>query len=269
MKLGISSYTFTWAVGVPGSLPEKRLNETDLLDIAKKMNLSLVQIADNMPLDSMSADRLENLIQKAAENNIQLEVGAKNMTPDNLEKYLLLAEKIGSKILRFVIDGDDFKPEFTEIISIILNAEPEFRKRGVILAIENHERLLVSEFVRIMRNVNSSYVGICMDCANSLGLGEGFHEVVEQLAPFTVNFHLKEVTIKRKYHNMGFDIVGRPFGEGSLQLKWMLEQLPSKCQTAILEQWTPPEETLKATIFKEYEWACKSISYLKNFFDII
>jgi sugar phosphate isomerase/epimerase len=269
MKLGISSYSFTWAVGVPGSPPEKRLNETDLLGIAKEMNLSLVQIADNMPLDSIPADRFENLFQKAAENNIQLEVGAKNMTPDNLERYLLIAEKIKSKILRFVIDDDDFRPELTEIISIILNAEPEFRKRGVILALENHERLLTGEFVHIMEKVNSPYIGICLDCANSLGLGQGFREVVEQLAPFAVNFHLKEVFIKRKYHKMGFDIEGRPFGEGCLPLKWILEQLPSKCQTAILEQWTPPEETLQATIIKEREWAGKSISYLKNFFDII
>lgn len=50
---------------------------------------------------------------------------------------------------------------------------------------------------------------------------------------------------------MCFDIGGRPFGEGCLPLKWMLEQLPSKCQTAILEQWTPPEKTLQATIIKE------------------
>ncbi len=68
---------------------------------------------------------------------------------------------------------------------------------------------------------------------------------------------------------MSFDIGGRPFGEGCLPLKWMLEQLPSKCQIAILEQGTPPEKTLQATIIKERDWANKSISFLKNFFDII
>lgn len=267
MKLGISSYSFTWAIGVPGSLPEKRLNETDLLNIAKDMNLGLVQIADNLPLHIMPASQLENLIQKAHEYDIQLEVGSKIMDHDNLEKYIYIAEKIKSKILRFIIDGDDFKPNITEIISIIRNAESELRKRGITLALENHDRLLASEYVQIVEKINSNFVGICIDCANSLGVGEGFHEVVEQLAPFAVNFHLKEVYIKRKYHKMGFDIEGKPFGEGCLPLKWMLEQLPPKCQTAILEQWTPPEETLQATIIKEREWADKSISYLKDFPD--
>lgn len=64
---------------------------------------------------------------------------------------------------------------------------------------------------------------------------------------------------------MGFDIEGKPFGEGCLPLEWMLTQLPSGCKTAILEQWTPPEGTIQATIEKEQKWARQSISYLKNY----
>jgi len=64
---------------------------------------------------------------------------------------------------------------------------------------------------------------------------------------------------------MGFDIEGLPFGEGSLPLEWMLSQLPGKCKTAILEQWTPPEENLEKTIEKEDKWAKQSILYLRKF----
>ena len=67
---------------------------------------------------------------------------------------------------------------------------------------------------------------------------------------------------------MGFDIEGKPFGEGCLPLQWMLEQLPSKCKTAILEQWTQPENTIQETIEKELDWARRSISDLKNYFDV-
>ena len=65
---------------------------------------------------------------------------------------------------------------------------------------------------------------------------------------------------------MGFDVEGKPFGEGNLPLEWMLTQLTSKCRTAILEQWTPPEETLEKTIIKERNWARQSITYLRNYF---
>lgn len=265
MKLGISSYSFTWAVGVPGYLPVVRLNESDLLLKAKELGVSLVQIADNMPLHEMSENQLVKLVSDAGKFNIELEAGMKGMTPDNLERYIAIAGRIKSKILRFVIDGEDFKPGVDEIVSIIKNAEAELRKKDIILAIENHDRLYAYQFEQIIKRAGSPNVAICLDCANSLGVGEGIHEVVSRLAPYAVNFHLKEVFITRKYHKMGFDIEGRPFGEGNLPLQWMIGQLPEKCRTAILEQWTPPEATLEMTIEKEQIWARKSIEYLRNF----
>ena len=267
MKLGVSSYSFTWAVGVAGYYPGKRLNESDLIDLAKKLDVTLVQIADNMPLHEMPEERLNALLKKATGSQIDLEVGANMLTSSNLERYIEIAEKLHSAILRFIIDGVDYRPDIHEVISIIKRAEPELKKRGIILALENHDRLFASDFLKIIEKVNSPYVGICLDCANSLGLGEGFREVVSTLAPYTVNFHLKEVYIKRKYHKMGFDVEGKPFGEGCLPLEWMLKQLPAKCRTAILEQWTPPEKTIEETVAKEADWAQKSILYLKKYFD--
>lgn len=267
MKLGVSSYSFTWAAGVKGSIPEKRLSEIDLLNTAGELGVGLVQIADNMPLHEMSEEQIQNLSQKANDLNLSLEVGASNMTSANLEKYVIISEKIKSRILRFSIDGKDYKPDVETVISIIMNAEKEFKKREITRALENHERLFADDFRRIIETVDSPNIGICLDCANSLGLGEGFQEVVEALAPYTVNFHLKEVYIKRKYHMMGFDIEGRPFGEGCLPLQWMLDQLPSKCKTAILEQWTPPEADIQKTIEKERDWAARSVAYLKPYFE--
>lgn len=266
MKLGVSSYSFTWAIGVPGSLPKKTLTEVDLLDRVGELKLGLLQIADNLPLHKMSDEQIETLCRKADVSGISFEVGASNMTPENLEMYMNIAEKMKSPILRFSIDGKDFKPGVDEVISIVRNAQSELKKRNIILALENHDRLYTHDFRDIMEAVGNGHVGICLDCANSLGLGEGFHEVVRELAPYTVNFHLKEVFIKRKYHMMGFDVEGRPFGEGCLPLQWMLQQLPSKCETAILEQWTPPETDVEMTVAKEREWAGKSISYLRKYF---
>ena len=266
MILGISSYTFTWAVGVKGHMPPEPLTWTVLLTKAKDLGVSLVQIADNMPLHKMTEDQIGSLINTAAMNNIGLEAGANRMTSENLEIYLHIAEKIRSKILRFVIDGEEYKPDLKTVISIIKDADSEFRKRDIILALENHDRFPVSQFLQIIEEVGSPCLGICLDCANSIGAGEGFHEVVTRLAPYAVNFHLKEVSIKRKFHMMGFDVEGKPFGEGNLPLEWMLSQLTPKCKTAILEQWTPPEPTLEQTIIKEQNWAEKSVVYLRKYF---
>ena len=265
MILGISSYSFTWAVGVPGHMPPSPLTELEVLGKAKELGVKLVQIADNMPLHLMNGGRIERLISEAATAGIELEVGSNRMTSERLEQYITIAENLNSKILRFVVDGEGYTPSIVEIVAIIKNVEPELRKRKIILALENHDRLLSREFAWIIGKISSRYVGICLDCANSLGAGEGFREVVTMLAPFAVNFHLKEVSIKRKFHKMGFDVEGKPFGEGALPLEWMLEQLSDRCKTAILEQWTPPEENLAVTIEKENDWAVRSIAHLRQF----
>lgn len=265
MKLGISSYSFTWAVGVPGNTPPEPLTPFELIIKAKQLGVGLLQIADNMPLHLMDEGRINEISGKALAEGIELEAGANKMTSYALERYTGIAEKIKSKILRFVIDGDGYAPRVKEIISIIKDAEPELKKKKIILALENHDRLFTREFVDIIEKVGSNYVGICLDCANSLGAGEGFHEVVRTLAPYAVNFHLKEVFIKRKFHKMGFDIEGKPFGEGALPLEWMLGQVTDRCRTAILEQWTPPEKTIALTIEKEQNWAERSITYLRQY----
>lgn len=69
MKLGISTYTYTWAVGVPGKLPAQPLNVFDLLAKAEAAGVKYVQIADNLPLHLLSEPELDKLIQTAHQKN--------------------------------------------------------------------------------------------------------------------------------------------------------------------------------------------------------
>ena len=61
MKLGISSYTDSWAVGIPGHLPERPVRPIDLLEKARALGARVVQIADNMPLHLLLAAELKVL----------------------------------------------------------------------------------------------------------------------------------------------------------------------------------------------------------------
>jgi hypothetical protein len=58
MKLGISSYTYTWSVGVPGSEPEKPWDEKMLVSKAAELEVDCLQLADNLPLHLMDEPRL-------------------------------------------------------------------------------------------------------------------------------------------------------------------------------------------------------------------
>jgi sugar phosphate isomerase/epimerase len=167
-----------------------------------------------------------------------------------------------------VIDKPGFEPDLTSINGIISELIPEFKSRKIRLAIENHDRLKAMEFEKIIQSAGSEWVGICLDSVNSMGAGEGFETVSEILLPYTINLHLKDFSIKRVSHKMGLIIEGRPAGKGMLNIKDLIDKLSEKqsCQSAILELWTPPMQSINETIAREEEWANESIIFLRQLF---
>jgi 3-oxoisoapionate decarboxylase len=268
MLLGLSSYTYSWAVGVPGALPPKCLTAYDLVDKAYLAGLHLVQIADNLPLENLSENELSDMLKYATRKNIAIEMGGRGMTLQHTLDCLNTASSLKSPILRMVIDGQNFEPDIKDICSIIKTLLPEFNSKNIKLAIENHDRFKARDFEKIISNVGSDLVGICLDSVNSMGAGEGFEEVAKILLPYTINFHVKDFTIRRVSHKMGIIIEGAPAGKGKLNIGEIAAQLEAlgRCHSAILELWTPPETDIDSTIIKENRWAEESLEYLKQIF---
>lgn len=263
MLLGISSFTYGWSVGANGSPP--LLVEEALISRTLAFGLRCLQLGDNMPLHAMSAERLEDLKKELNQNNIRLEVGARKLTEEHLDRYIIMTAFFQAPLLRFVIDGVDYEPAIDTIRSIIRNALPDLKKNKITLGIENHDRLKAVDLRSLMENIADESVGICLDSVNSLGAGEGIEWVTETLAPYTVNFHIKDFLIKRFAHHMGFTVTGAPAGKGMLDLRMVMEKLSQykRCKSAILEQWVPAETSQEQTIRKEIQWAEESIQFLK------
>jgi sugar phosphate isomerase/epimerase len=266
MLLGISTYTYGWAVGVACDRPKIQLDEQGLLDRANEFSVKVVQIGDNWPLHELPHKRLEMLQQRLNGENIKLEIGARGLTDARLQTYIDLADSLNSRLLRFVIDEPGYEPAINDVVALLSNIVPVLERTNVTLGLENHDRLLAREFAYIIERVGSRNVGICLDSVNSMGAGEGLAEVVKTLAPYTVNLHLKDFGIRRLPHFMGFQIDGRPAGRGMLNVPWLVEQVSQygQCQTAILEQWVVPENDRAATIAKEANWAIESMHYLQQ-----
>lgn len=264
MITGIGSYTYTWGIGVPGYIPDNPITPLKLIDKAVEAGLQVVQFADNIPLHLISKNELDKLAAYSQSCGIGIEVGSRGLVTEDVLNYLKIASILNSPILRIVIDRVNYAPSLDKIKGVIEEIEPHLKEQGVILAIENHDRLKARDFANIVEHKGSEWIGICLDSVNSLGAAEGLETVVDTLAPYTVNLHVKEFTIRRLSHQMGFQVEGVPLGQGMLPLDWMLSKLGSRCQSAILEQWVPPEQTLPETILKEERWAQDSIRYLKQ-----
>ena len=267
MKLGLSSYTYGWAVGVRGDGLLQPLDEHGLLDRCRDYGLKLLQIGDNLPLHSFDGSRLTRLADRALSDGVQLEVGARRLTAERVAAYAVIARRVGARLIRFVIDDVDYHPTPEAVTEVLRDAVPTLD--GLTLGLENHDRFAVRTLRQVVESVSSDCVGICLDTANSLGAGEGLETVLRELAPFTVNLHLKDFIIKRVPYLMGFTVEGRPAGEGTLDIPKLLGEFAPcrRCGTATLELWTPPETQLADTLVKEASWADRSVGYLRPMFD--
>lgn len=266
LKIGIGSYTFTWSIGVPGYENKTPLSAFDLIEKASELKAEVVQFADNMALEDYSRDELARLLSFAGERAIAIEVGAKGLTLERLNMYTDIAGFLQAGILRFIIDDDGYEPSPDIVIEVIRSCIPVLEEAKVRLVLENHDRLNCSQFSSIIEACNSPFVGICLDTVNSLGIPEGTAEVINVLSPYTLNLHVKDFTVGRLDHKMGFRVEGTPAGEGKLDIAGLLGKLSimGKCDSAILELWTPFGPTLEDTIARENEWAYKSMQYLRQ-----
>lgn len=268
MRLGLSTYTFPWAVGVPGHDPVHPLRSVELIRLTRALGLGLVQFADNLPLHKLSEPELDRLAAAAEAQRVDLEIGTRGIGP-HLRRYAQLAERFGARFVRIIIDAGDDRPTMTETVHRLSAFEAEFRQRGLLLAIENHDRFCVDELVELVARLGD-WSGICLDTVNSLGALEPPRTVVARLGPLAVNLHLKDFTIRRHTHQMGFEVEGTPAGGGLLDIPWLLAQLESapRLPTAVLELWTPPASTIDATVAKEMAWVSASLDYLRTHTDL-
>jgi sugar phosphate isomerase/epimerase len=267
MRLGISSHTYAWGIGVAGfPQPAKPLDAFDLVRKAAALQVPVLQIADNLPLHVLAASTRRDLKDFSAKSGVELEVGTAGIDRDRLLTYLEIASELGSPILRTLLDANGQKPTVEECVSQLQAVMPEFEAAGVTLAIENHDRLPAQVLGEIIEAVRSPRIGICLDTANSLGCGEDVYSVLGELAPRVVNLHIKDFQVTRLPHHKGFTIEGAPAGRGRLDIPAILSLLRGRHEsmTAVVELWLSPDDDIEQTIAREDRWATESVASVRR-----
>jgi sugar phosphate isomerase/epimerase len=266
MRLGISSWTYPWAIGVKGFPPPVRpIRLADLLHRAAVLKVGVVQVADNLPLHQLDSAELRDARDQARSLGLKIEIGTRGIEPAHLLRYLTLAESFDATLLRTLTHSVKQQPSLEQGEKWIREVLPEFEAQGVTLGLENYEKHSCRDLADSVRRLESSHVGICLDTVNSLGALETPEVVVETLAPLTVNLHIKDFVIERVPQMMGLAVSGAPAGTGKLMIPWLLGQMPAdKNVSAILEQWPPLRESVEETVAMEEEWAERGVQYLRS-----
>lgn len=266
MKLGISTYSLTWSIGIPGyPAPHHPVGVIDLLDIAHSHHTTLVQIADNLPLHQMSKAELLFLKEYADSLGIEIEIGTRGTSPDHLLLYLGIAELLGSSLCRTLIVEENLINPLRELQEVL----PFFEQAGVRLAVENHGLHTTKQLATLFDTIDHPFIGCCLDTVNSFSALDCPQTVIQDLSPYVINLHLKDFAITRVDHQMGFMVLGRPAGYGRLDIDGLIQTIRNsqRDSNVILELWTPFTETVEKTIILERQWLEQSLHYLQtNYF---
>ena len=265
---GISSYTFPFACGTNKRLrPAEPLTPFTLIDQAVAYGLPVVQIADNMPLETRSTTEIRRLKLYSQERGISLETGFRGIEPDRFMSRIRLTNLLESHLMRCVIDTPSFHPSISEVCSILKEVVPALKEYKIVLGIENHDRFYSREFADMIETVGSRHVGIILDTANSLANEESIGQVLDSLAKYTVCFHVKDYTIRRRNGEMGFVITGAPAGKGRLDIPYILKRLKKEAPgdfSTILESWMESQPDPEETLNQEKSWADEGVAFLKS-----
>ena len=264
MKLGLGSYAYRWSIGIKDLKPDKLLSPLELVDKAAQHGFELLQIADNMPLDSLTDAELEILSTHARSKNIELELGTDGITNGNTQTYLEIAKKLNVRLVRATLSHQDLEQPRADLINSLKKVTGAYGNEGVMLALENHFLLSSEALVSILEEVDHSSLGICLDVANSIASKEWSEKTVEVLAPYAVNLHLKDYRFEIDPYGVGFKAVGVPLGEGELDIQNVFDSLTSN-MNVILEHWLPKTLMERKGLEAEDLWTEKSLAVAKRY----
>jgi len=258
MKIGISSWTYSW------NIIEQNMSAMELLRKTIELGANVLQIADNLPLEKLSEDELNELRIEADKAGIVIETGTAGVRPGKLIPFLYLSRQMGATLVRTLLHDAEGCPSLEEAENHIREIVPVLKELGLTLAIENHDFFSVRELRKLIERIDEDCVKICLDPVNNLAQGESTKEVFDALGEYTVNFHCKDYVIQRKPSKLGFDVVGCPSGEGMLNLPKCKEYFSDREISFVVELWTPEQETMEDTCELEAQWAEQSIVALKS-----
>lgn len=261
--IGLSTYAFFWQLS-------DRLSEPMSIHLAiqrtAELGVDLFQICDYAPLETMSDADLASIAKTARDAGVKLEVGTKGIRPEQLERFLHIAGVMEAPLLRTMFNSPDHSPSIDEVERLLGEALPDFERAGVRIAIETYEQVATPDLMRVVDAIDSPFLGVCSDPANTVAALENPREVIERVAPRVINMHVKDFAFTRSDGWVGFTLAGAPLGTGLLDYDHMVRTIRPHERDIhqIIEHWLPWHGDEASTIRLEREWTANSIDFLRR-----
>lgn len=213
LKVGIDSYCFHRFFGeVYGEQPEPnfRMTMEDFLDFAKELAVDGVSL-ESCFFPSMEKSWFEDLKAQLDEYGFDrvyawghpdgLEAGKNRDAFNDMLRQIEFAKMIGADVMRvcassLMFRNEPHQPQLDILAGWFKEAVKVAEQYGVKLAVENHIDYNSDEFVWLLKEVNSPYLGINFDTGNFLRLLDNPVEGMKKLAPYTLATHIKDLKLR-------------------------------------------------------------------------
>ncbi len=261
--IGLGTYAFFWQHSDRAPQP---LDLPAMLRKTRELGGEVFQICDYAPILSYNSAQLRDLKSLADELGIALELGTKGIAPAHLANFLRLADALGAKVVRGMVNTPAHRPTLSEAEALLKQALPDYESAGVKIGLETYEQLSSRNLVSLVEAVGSPSLGICLDPANCVAALENPIEVIDRCAPYVVNLHVKDFAFTRRGGWVGFTLEGAELGSGLLDYDYLIKAVNPEARgiNRILEHWLTWQESFEVTSRLENQWNANNLAYIKR-----
>ena len=261
--IGLSTYAFFWQISDRAPEP---LGVEELFSRTRELGAQVFQICDYPPLQTYSDARLGDLKKSAEDLGITLELGTKGIRPEHLANYLRMADLLGAKVIRGMVNAPDHRPTLSEAEALLRASMPAYEASGVSLALETYEQLSSTDLVALVESVGSRRLGICLDPANCVANLEHPVAVIDRCAPYVANLHVKDFAFTRRGGWVGFTLEGVELGKGLLPYDYMIEKVDPEARgiNQVVEHWLTWQEDYATTARLENAWNAHNLARMRS-----
>jgi sugar phosphate isomerase/epimerase len=216
-------------------------------------------------LASFEPEYLKKVRRRIEELGVYLEV----LTPlpgedaTQFDKTLAAAREAGASCIRTVcLSGrryetfatlEQWKAFVIEAKAKLARAVPIAERHRMPIGLENHKDWTAEEMPVLLKSYSSEYLGACIDFGNNVALLDDPMELVEALAPFVINTHIKDMGVEE--YADGFLLSEVALGEGFLDLKRMVAVLRQRKPDVRFSLDMLTRDPLKVPCLTERYWA--------------
>jgi sugar phosphate isomerase/epimerase len=145
---------------------------------------------------------------------------------DDLLRWIAFAPRMSVSLVRLVVGSPRLRraavlhEQIARTVTPMREAARAATAAGVELAIENHADLRAVELCELLERIGDPVVGICLDTANALRVGDDPLEAAMVLAPWVRMLHLKDCEAPDGSATGPRSV---PYGQGIVPLEAVLE----------------------------------------------